>query len=68
MTKLVIKDLTDNTDLDRQAMTAIVGGARVRGSINPAQAEVRSKRVVDYPNTLPQAQGAHDTKRFPRDK
>ena len=68
MTKLVIKDLTDNTDLDRQAMTAIVGGARVRGSINPAQAEVRSKRVVDYPNTLPRAQGAHDTKRFPRGK
>jgi hypothetical protein len=68
MTKLVIKDLADNIDLDRQAMTAIVGGTRVRGSINPAQTEVRSKRVVDYPNTLPQVQGTHGTKRFPRGK
>lgn len=68
MTTLVIKDLADNTDLDRQAMTAIVGGARMRGSINPAQAETRSKRVVDYPNTSPQAQETQSTQRFPRSR
>ena len=29
MAKLVIKDLTDSVELDRQAMAAIVGGARI---------------------------------------
>ena len=31
MATIVIKDLPENTDLDRQAMQAITGGARWRG-------------------------------------
>lgn len=31
MATIVIKDLADSIDLDRQAMHAITGGARVRG-------------------------------------
>lgn len=31
MATIVIKDLPENMDLDRQAMLAITGGARLRG-------------------------------------
>ncbi|BAL24497.1 hypothetical protein [Azoarcus sp. KH32C] len=31
MATIVIKDLPENMDLDRQAMQAITGGARLRG-------------------------------------
>lgn len=31
MATIVIKDLPENIDLDRQAMQAITGGARMRG-------------------------------------
>ncbi|HYD82323.1 MAG TPA: hypothetical protein VEC06_21170 [Paucimonas sp.] len=63
MTRIVIKDLAESVDLDRQAMTAIVGGARVRGQLNPAPAGPRARRVVEYPNTLPQAQGTGQASR-----
>jgi hypothetical protein len=68
MTKLVIKDLAESIDLDRAAMTSIVGGARVRGQVNPAQANPRATRVVDYPNTLPQSHEAQGTKRSTRSR
>ncbi|NPT57861.1 hypothetical protein [Paraburkholderia elongata] len=59
MAKLVIKDLTDSVELDRQAMAAIVGGARIgaRASI-AVQLVPGSARVVDYPPGFP---AAHQT-------
>lgn len=33
MATIVIKDLPENMDLDRQAMQAITGGARLRGGL-----------------------------------
>jgi hypothetical protein len=50
MAKLVIKDLTDSVELDRQAMAAIVGGARI--------GVPGSARVFDYPPGFP---AAHQT-------
>jgi hypothetical protein len=50
MAKLIIKDLTDSVELDREAMAAIVGGARVgaRSSI-AAPLVPPATRVVEYP-------------------
>ncbi|HZZ13646.1 MAG TPA: hypothetical protein VFE79_23415 [Paraburkholderia sp.] len=69
MNKLVIKDLTDSVELDREAMAAIVGGARIGARLGvltpPAPG---SQRVVDYPPGFPNAHPgiAHDVK--PRDR
>jgi hypothetical protein len=50
MAKLVIKDLTDSVELDRQAMAAIVGGARIGAHVSVAvQVAPGSARVVEYP-------------------
>lgn len=68
MSKLVIKDLAESIDLDREAMTAVVGGARVRGHLNPAQVNARATRVVDYPNTLPRQQAEPKTQRHIRSR
>ncbi|RKF51128.1 hypothetical protein [Paraburkholderia fungorum] len=56
MAKLVIKDLTESVELDRQAMAAIVGGARIgaRSSI-ALQVVPAPTRVVDYPPGFPAA-------------
>jgi hypothetical protein len=55
MARLVIKDLSASVELDRQAMTAIVGGARVGtrffsavGETQPAASRTIA-RVVDFP-------------------
>jgi hypothetical protein len=57
MAKLIIKDLADNVELDRGAMAAIVGGARVGARSSMAAPLVpASRRVVDYPPGFP---GAH---------
>ena len=50
MTSIVIKDLSESVELDRQAMTAITGGAR-RGGRQPfpVQTQAGEKPVVDYP-------------------
>ncbi|MCC8392720.1 hypothetical protein LJ656_08980 [Paraburkholderia sp. MMS20-SJTR3] len=50
MAKLIIKDLTASVELDREAMAAIVGGARVgaRSSIG-APLVPPATRVVEYP-------------------
>jgi hypothetical protein len=50
MATLHIKDLSDSTELDREAMRAIVGGARGGSQPWQAIAEVfKDRRVVDYP-------------------
>jgi hypothetical protein len=52
MATIVIKDLPDNTDLDREAMIAITGGARTRGRPDIAlrtTAIFRSTRIVPVP-------------------
>lgn len=56
MAKLVIKDLTDSVELDRQAMAAIVGGARIGAHAASVAVQVvpGSARVVEYPRVFPQ--------------
>lgn len=44
MATIVIKDLPENMDLDREAMQAITGGARLRGS---PVASVRAPRFSE---------------------
>jgi hypothetical protein len=57
MAKLIIKDLVESVELDRDAMAAIVGGARVGARSSAAAPLVpASTRVVDYPPGFP---GAH---------
>ncbi|OWW19893.1 hypothetical protein [Noviherbaspirillum denitrificans] len=48
MATIVIKDLTESIDLDRQAMTSIIGGARTRGRFIPQRA-TSTTRIVNYP-------------------
>jgi hypothetical protein len=70
MAKLVIKDLSASVELDREAMTAIIGGARsgtrfaVTAQTQPAAAQT-VVRIVDYPPGFPSAQAVADT-RIPR--
>jgi hypothetical protein len=50
MSTIHIKDLSDSTELDREAMRAIVGGARGGSQPWHAIAEVfKDRRLVDYP-------------------
>lgn len=50
MSTINIKDLTENTDLDRKAMLAIAGGARRGGYAIPIEAKAVSEfRLVNYP-------------------
>ena len=46
MATIVIKDLPENMDLDRQAMQAITGGSRLRGS---PTGSVRAARLPEFP-------------------
>lgn len=50
MANIIIKDLTESVDLDRKAMTAIIGGARAGGR-QPAfgQSLFQVNRLVSYP-------------------
>ena len=47
MASIVIKDLQENTELDRQAMHAIAGGARFRASAGVLRPVVRRVRLYD---------------------
>lgn len=50
MGKIVIKDLSENVELDRKAMQAIAGGSRFRaqaGAVATAQ-QARGNRIVDF--------------------
>lgn len=50
MASIVIKDLTENVDLDRKAMLAISGGSRTRGRQASLEHRVfHHPRVIDYP-------------------
>ena len=56
MATIRIKDLSDNTELDRQAMRAIVGGARGGGRPWQAIAGIfYDRRIVDYPPGMKRA-------------
>jgi hypothetical protein len=66
MAKLIIKDLVDSVELDREAMAAIVGGARVgaRSSI-AAPLVPATAQIVDYPPGFPAAHQTIIHSRFP---
>jgi hypothetical protein len=50
MANILIKDLSDSTELDLQAMRAIVGGARSGGRPWQAIAGIfEDRRIVAYP-------------------
>ncbi len=54
MAVIVIKDLSENMDLDREAMTAIIGGARLAGSYRwQAHRRPTLTRLVQYPEGFP---------------
>ncbi|WP_439683093.1 hypothetical protein MNJPNG_13160 [Cupriavidus oxalaticus] len=54
MAVIVIKDLSDSMDLDRQAMTAILGGGRTAGGRGwHGLRRSGPARIVDYPGGLP---------------
>jgi hypothetical protein len=52
MAVIVIKDLSENMDLDREAMTAILGGSRTPRSAFPKHMAFRSSRMVNYPGAV----------------
>lgn len=51
MAKIVIKDLPENRDLDRKAMEAIIGGARLRGAAPPGAVPL-GDRVTEHADRL----------------
>jgi hypothetical protein len=59
MATIAIKDLPDSVELDRQAMIAIVGGAR-SGARYGSLLQLASSptRVVDYPQGFPSTRQA----------
>ncbi|WP_341316865.1 hypothetical protein WN982_36640 [Paraburkholderia sp. IMGN_8] len=67
MAKLVIKNLTESVELDRQAMAAIVGGARIGARLSfAAQPAPGSPRVVEFPPGFPAAHQAIADMAVPR--
>jgi hypothetical protein len=49
MATITIRDLSENTDLDRQAMQTITGGSRLRPQAGAAGAPpLQQKRIVDF--------------------
>jgi len=69
MARLLINDLTDSVELDREAMTAIVGGARIGTRLTRAAPLVPvAARVVEYPPGFPAAHQAIGKVAATRDK
>ncbi|MEW9581866.1 hypothetical protein [Paraburkholderia sp. DGU8] len=69
MAKLIIKDLADSVELDREAMAAIVGGARVGvRSTSAAPLVPASTRIVEYPPGFPTAHHAIAKAAMPRNR
>ena len=59
MAKIIIKDLSDSTALDRAAMQAIVGGARNGGRCwQPEPAPSGPARLIDYPPGMSRGRAA----------
>jgi hypothetical protein len=59
MASIVIRDLTENTSLDHDAMAAIVGGARLRGRpANVGPAFTRGARIVEFPSGVQRSRTA----------
>lgn len=53
MSIILIKDLAESVDLDRQAMTAIAGGARVRApQAYFERTTLGDSRIFSYPTGL----------------
>jgi hypothetical protein len=49
MATIIIKDLSENLDLDRKAMQAITGGSRLRSRVRTtATGPVRAPGIVDF--------------------
>ena len=49
MAKIVIRDLSENVELDRKAMQAIAGGSRYRAQAGAAVTQqARGKHIVDF--------------------
>jgi hypothetical protein len=73
MSRLVIKDLPESVELDRAAMTAIVGGARTGGRFFGAVAQAwpagganpAASRVIDYPKGFAAAAQPANDPRIP---
>jgi hypothetical protein len=61
---IVIKDLSDNLDLDRKAMQAITGGSRLRSRVRAAGvAPVSTPRIVDFrTGPAPRRESGKETK------
>lgn len=62
MAVIVIKDLPENMDLDREAMTAITGGARTGGGRHWQAHRRAQARLIQYPEGFPgkpEASGQH---------
>lgn len=53
MAVIVIKDLTESMDLDREAMTAITGGARAPGGRHWQAHRLAPARLIQYPQGFP---------------
>ncbi|REE91760.1 hypothetical protein [Cupriavidus plantarum] len=54
MAVIVIRDLSENTDLDREAMSAIMGGARAAGSPRwQSSRHAHLTRLIQYPRGIP---------------
>ena len=54
MSNIEIKDLPESLDLDRKAMLAISGGARLRGNANFAGRLLPRdpSQIIDFPKTI----------------
>ena len=62
MATIVIKDLPENVDLDREAMQAVTGGARLRGQA-PARALRSRNRGSSPPAGVPREAGPKGVRR-----
>jgi hypothetical protein len=52
MSVIVIKDLAESMELDREAMAAILGGSRSPRPAFPRQVNFRSGRLFSYPGAV----------------
>jgi hypothetical protein len=62
MASIVIKDLPENIELDRQAMSAITGGARLRGrQTSGGRMNFRTDRMFSFPGSRSAMTGSKGT-------